>query len=65
MLGCFVWLDFVEGDEFSNKLFLELLADQILDKDVDLQQRRIVREMDREIENETSKENLNLKIDAY
>lgn len=55
ILGCYLWLEFVEGEEFNKKLFEELSADMILDRDVDLKTRRIVREMDREIETETSK----------
>ena len=55
VLGCYLWLDFNEGEAKKEKLFTEFNSNGIQDKDVDIHERQIIREEDREFETETCK----------
>lgn len=54
VLACYLWLEFKDSN-FKNALFSEFNFPGIKDDDIDLKERRIMREVDREIETETSK----------
>jgi hypothetical protein len=54
VLAVFLWLDFVDPS-LKDKAFEDFNFQGITDQDVELKQRRIIHESDREIETETSK----------
>ena len=53
-MACYLWLEFKDPN-FKNALFSEFNFPGIKDDDIEIKERRIMREVDREIESETSK----------
>lgn len=54
VLSCYVWLEFINAD-FKDKIFSSLDSEGIKDDDIDMKERMIIREADRDIETDTSK----------
>jgi hypothetical protein len=53
-LGCFLWLSPKEGQEaFEEKVFKTFKFEGLKDDDVEIKEKQVVREEDKEIENET------------
>jgi hypothetical protein len=56
VLGCFLWLEAKEDRaSFEERVFQSLKFEGIKDSEVELLEKQIVREVDKEIETETSK----------
>ncbi len=60
VLGCFLWLEpnrkvYKDRQEFEDKIFMTLRFKGLVDSDVEVREKQVVREIDREIEEETSK----------
>lgn len=53
VLGCYLWLAFVD-EELKDRLFSDFQFKGLTDKDVDMKERPVMREEDREFETETS-----------